>query len=235
MAEAANETSTLAQVVSFLRGKVTSPVISYKNLRRLIGILGMSLPLVCYLGGRLFSSLTLQSSISFYYYTNVRDPFVGLLVVVGMFMVTYQGYEAIDDLVSSVTGFAALGIAIFPCLFSETSILSVGFFQIAPKISNIVHLSSASVFFVLLAINSIFLFTLTDKSKEMSDNKKKRNKIYIACGGIIILCIATLVIIELTMNEATIDRLSILFWLETVMLNAFGISWLVKGEAIFGD
>ncbi|MDI6800364.1 MAG: hypothetical protein QMD53_06890, partial [Actinomycetota bacterium] len=120
MIEVSKESSKIMQVTSLLRTKVPDPVISYKNLRRLIGILGMLLPLVCYLGGRLFSGLTLQRSISFYYYTNAGDLFVGLLVAVAMFMVTYQGYEVIDDVVSSVIGFMALGIAIFPCLFSES-------------------------------------------------------------------------------------------------------------------
>ncbi|MBU2590656.1 MAG: DUF998 domain-containing protein [Nitrospinae bacterium] len=229
------EVSMLTRVNSYLRTKVPSPVISYKNLRTLIGILGMLLPAVCYFGGRLFAGLPLQPSISFYYHTNVRDAFVGLLVAVGMFMVTYRGYENIDNIVSHIIGLAALGIAIFPCLFSASSTSPVGFFQINPKLSNIIHLSSAGIFFFLLAMNSIFLFTLTDKTKEMSDNKKTRNKIYVACGVIILLCILALIVIGLTMDQATIDKLSLTFWLEMVMLNAFGISWLVKGEAIFGD
>ncbi len=139
MAEAVKAVSMLTRVNSYLRTKVPSAVISYKNLRILIGILGMLLPAVCYFGGRLFACLPLQPSISFYYHTNVRDAFVGLLVAVAMFMVTYKGYENIDNIVSHIIGLAALGIAIFPCLFSETSVLPVGFFQIAPKTSNIVH------------------------------------------------------------------------------------------------
>lgn len=229
------EVSALQKLNAFLRTKVPSPVISYKNLRTLIGILGMLLPAVCYFGGKIFAGLSLQRSISFYYHTNVRDAFVGLLVVVGMFMVTYKGYENIDNIVSHIIGAAALGIAIFPCLLSAAVTTPVGFFQINPKLSNIIHLSSASVFFFLLAINSIFLFTMTDPTKEMTPNKKRRNKIYVTCGVIILLSIAALIIIEQTMSEAVIDRLSIVFWVEFVMLNAFGVSWLVKGEAIFGD
>jgi len=230
------EVSMLTRVNSYLRTKLPNPVISYKNLRTLIGILGMLLPVVCYFGGRWFAGLPLQRSISFYYHTNVRDAFVGLLVAVGMFMVTYRGYENIDNIVSHVIGAAALGIAIFPCLDAADPAKLVGFFQIAPKASNTIHVSSAATFFFLLAINSIFIFTLSDKPKDqMGDKKKIRNKIYVACGVIILLCMATLIAIEFTIPEAVIDSLGIVFWVEAVMLNAFGISWLVKGEAIFAD
>lgn len=215
-----------------LRTKVKSPIISYKNLRRLIGILGMLLPLVCFLGGLWFGHLKLQRSISFYYYTNVRDVLVGLLIGVGMFLTTYNGYEKIDSIVSKVTGFAGLGIAIFPCL---SNINPVGFFQLQPQISNGIHLTCASLFFILLAINSIFLFTITSDRSTMTQNKKKRNVVYVTCGVIILLSIISLVIIELTVDPIIIKEKCLVFILETIMLEAFGISWLVKGETIFRD
>lgn len=217
------------------RIKNANPVISYKNLRRLIGILGMLLPVICYLGGRLFANLPLEKSISFYYYTNVRDALVGLLVGVGMFLISYNGYEKIDSLISKVTGLAAVGIALFPCLGEIPSLGKVGYFQLDPSISNIFHVASASIFFVLLALNSIFIFTLTDDKARMTKSKKIRNSIYIFCGIIILISIIALLIIQATVSQNIIDEKCIVFIVETIMLEAFGISWLVKGETIFTD
>lgn len=214
---------------------VQSPVISFRNLRRLIGILGMALPAVCYLGGAVFYHLALQRSISFYYYTNVRDVLVGLLVGMGLFLISYNGYELIDSIVAKVTGFCGLGIAIFPCLFSPDASVPVGFFQLAPRVSNVVHMSCAAAFFLLLGIYSIFVFTLTRAGRNMTDQKRRRNFIYVACGLIILLGLAALVMVEAFLDPIFVQEKHLVFILETIMLEAFGVSWLVKGDTIFRD
>lgn len=218
-----------------LRAKNINPTISFINLRKLIGILGMILPLACYLGGKLFSGLNLQPSISSYYYTNARDIFVGVLVGVSMFLVTYRGYELIDDIVSTTTGIAGLGIAIFPCLLQKVKFDEVGLFQIIATRSNILHTLCAGIFFTLLAVNSIFIFTLTDKKSSMTKNKKIRNIVYIACGVIIIVTIVVMVVLNIVFKEAGLENSPIIFILETILLEAFGISWLVKGKTILKD
>jgi len=215
--------------------KSPNPIISYKNLRRLIGILGMLLPLIVWAGGALFEGLGLQRSISFYYHTNARDVFVGLLVGVSLFLITYNGYEAIDDIVTTATGTAGFGIALFPCLSSRGAVAPVGFFQLRPMVSNALHISCAGLFFVLLAVNSLFLFTRTADRGAMTRNKKRRNAVYVACGAAILAAIAALVLVQIIVPAETIDRSPVVFWLETAMLAAFGISWLVKGETIFRD
>ncbi|MEJ2664743.1 MAG: DUF998 domain-containing protein, partial [Spirochaetia bacterium] len=85
------------------RKKNRSIIISYIALRRLIGILGMLLPFICILGGLLFAALYVEPSISDYYYTNMRDFFVGLLFGVSLFLITYKGYELIDDIVTNTS------------------------------------------------------------------------------------------------------------------------------------
>jgi hypothetical protein len=218
-----------------LRDKTANPVISYKNLRRLIGILGMLLPVVCFLGGYLFGHQSLQRSISYYYHTNVRDAFVGLLIGVGLFLTTYNGYEKIDSILSKITGFAGVGIAVFPCLLERGAATSAGFFQLAPAVSGIIHLSCAALFFVLLAVNSIFIFTLSHDKNNRTRNKIKRNAIYIACGIAILSCMACLVIAQIVMDPDIVRQRCLVFIFETLMLEAFGISWLVKGETILRD
>jgi small-conductance mechanosensitive channel len=216
------------------RKRNRSIIISYLTLRKLIGILGILLPFICVLGGFLFSDFPIRSSISSYYHTNMRDFFVGLLVGVSLFLLTYKGYERIDNIVTGIIGFAGLNVAIFPCLNTIAPTEPVGIFQISPVLSNNIHLISAFTFFFLLAINSIFIFTLTkSKSIPKTRNKKIRNYIYIGCGVVILLSLLILFIRALVGAEVENSKTLLVF--ETIMLLAFGISWLVKGETLFKD
>lgn len=206
-----------------------SIIISYLSLRRLIGILGILLPFICVLGGLLFSDVPIGSSISYYYHTNMRDFFVGILVGISLFLMTYKGYHKIDNIVTSIIGFLGLGVSAFPSRYSIASTEPLGIFQITPTISNKIHLICAFTFFFLLAINSIFLFTLTErKNMPKTRNKKIRNYIYISCGIVILISLAILLIRSLVGAGAEDSR--ILLFYETIMLVAFGISWLVKGR-----
>jgi uncharacterized membrane protein YiaA len=218
-----------------LRVLNANPVLSFVNLRRLIGILGMATPLICYIGGLFFQGLPLQSSISAYYYTNVRDIFVGIMSSVGIFMISYRGYEHIDDLISSLTAACSFGIAVFPCALSTVSNSRVGFFQLQLPVSNILHGLFSAGFFLLLAVNSIFLFTLSDKTKEKTRRKKIRNAIYIICGIVILIALAGIGLLNFLYTPAELDTKIILFILETILLESFGISWLIKGRTLLRD
>ncbi len=207
--------------------------LSYKSLRQLIGIFGMLLSVVCVLGGLIFSGPPVQDSISFYYHTNMRDAFVGLMAIVAIFMATYRGYELIDRIVSAILSISAICIAWFPCRFSSQVLDPVGIFQINPAISNIVHSTSAIIFFSLLAFNSLFLFTKTGGDPTIY--KLKRNRVYRVCGIVIAAAILVTMVLLLTLTPEQQFSSKTILISETVMLLAFGISWLVKGEAIFAD
>lgn len=148
--------------------------LSYIRLRQLIGALGMGLPLICTLGAIIFSGLSPRSSISTYYYTNMGDVFVGIMVGVSMFLITYKGYLQYDQFVTTLTGVMGIGVAIFPTTMEGGSAKEiVGMFQLEAGLSNVFHSGSAILFFGLLAFNSIYLFTKTDKPEQMTEQKKK--------------------------------------------------------------
>jgi hypothetical protein len=212
-------------------------IISYKNLRRLIGILGISLPLLC-LAGLAISRTALEPSISHCYYSNVRDVFIGVMIGVSMFLISYYGYGPVDNIVTNITGGAGMALALCPCLFSyaDPSLnRSVGFLNLDPYLSNALHLGCASVFFLLLAFNSLFLFTRTRDGEIVRDGKKKRNVVYVVCGVAMVALMIALVVIRLVLGDERFDSKPIAFAIESLMLLAFGISWLVKGETIFQD
>ena len=216
-----------------LKDKNQRFIVSYLTLRKLIGILGILLPFACLLGGSLFQNVPIRDSISAYYHSNMRDVLVGLLVGVSLFLMTYKGYEWRDMLVAIVSGIAGLGIAIFPCASRVEPSSAVGVFQFTPPIAGYLHYGSSVLFFILLGINSYFLFTLGDK-ENWTRRKSIRNGIYRACGLVIFASLLTLAILTMILGGELVATLWTLIF-ETVMLLAFGISWLVKGESLFAD
>lgn len=205
------------------------------RLRVVIGILGLLLPWIVVLLIWKF-----PPSISATWYTNACTPFMIILGAASVLLMCYQGYEKIDDIINTATGIAGLGICLFPCSFikpdgtnylaslSETITLYanetcktilVGPFRVPMNISNIIHSVCAVIFFVLLAYNSIFLFT---KSKgEMTKNKKIRNIIYRVCG---VGMIASFLILLL-------PDFYIKVWLmEAIALFFFALSFLTKAD-----
>jgi hypothetical protein len=216
-----------------LKANNQSLIVSYITLRKLIGILGILLPFACLLEGSLFQNLPVKDSISAYYHSNMRDVFVGLLVGVSLFLMTYKGYERRDTLMAIASGIAGLGIAIFPCSSRVEPSAAVGMFQLVPPIAEYVHYGSSALFFILLGINSFFLFTLGDK-KNWTRRKSNRNGIYRACGLVIFASLITLAVITIIVGGEPVNTVWT-FIFETIMLLAFGISWLVKGETLLAD
>lgn len=197
----------------------------YLRVRNLCGLLGVLLPWLA-----LFSAGIAERpheewwwSISATYYQS--PALVAILVPACMVLISYIGYNDTDNLITTLSGIMGLCIVLFPCSVSWIPEgTRVGFFQVPIEISNIIHCISAGCFFLLIALNSIFMFT---KSKgEMTDRKKIRNRIYRICGyGMIVVEAAFL----LTRILNGVGYLTMIY--EIILLLLFGIAWLVKGEA----
>jgi len=209
-------------------------IISYLTMRRLIGILGIALPVIIVSGGFIQNGFVIQGSISGYYYTNMRDFFVGLLCIVSLFLISYQGYEKIDNLIGNLSGIFALGMIIFPTAMYSGKVVKVGMFLIGDNISEYIHLTFGILFFLALAYNSIFLFTKRQPGI-LSEAKKRRNFTYRICGIVMIISILCLIIYMLFLRNTFISKVYPVLILESVALTAFGISWLVKGNTFFKD
>ena len=78
---------------------------SYLQLRFLIGVLGVLLPFVLILVNRALGH-GFQQALSYYYYTPMRDIYIGTLCAIGVFLISYYGYDLADRL---ITDFAGLG------------------------------------------------------------------------------------------------------------------------------
>ena len=184
------------------------------RLRAMIGWLGMLLPwIVVLLTG------SFPPSISATWYTNACTPFMIILGSAAFLLISYKGYERIDDVVLTCSGIAGLMICLFPCKNPWEEMDRVGTFLVEMRTSHIIHSVSAIVFFGLLAYNSFFLFTKS--SGDMTANKRIRNIIYKICGVGMLTSFLILLL----------PAFPIKVWLtETFALFFFGISFLTKAE-----
>lgn len=210
---------------------------SYSRIRKLIGILGLLLPvlIVIFYGGFL-------PSISLFYYTRSAVFFIAILAAFGLFLISYEGYKPkekekgfSDNFVTHLGGFAILIVVLVPtaCLDKVFNVCNecisgkYCLFGHHDKSIQIVHLVSAGLFFFFMGYMSLINFT--------RGNDKKYHFMYKLCGYTIWISLLLLVI-EFIIRMLFIDDFNLtgydVYILETIMVFAFAISWLLKGRTI---
>ncbi|MFK7775825.1 MAG: hypothetical protein AB8F94_27125 [Saprospiraceae bacterium] len=211
-------------------------LISYLTLRKFLGILGILLPLLLILAGTVFGKCdAIQASISDYFHTPMRDVFVATISSMAFFLFTYKGYDKKDNLLCNIAGIAALLVAFCPTYSDPiTNCMNENVLASQSHLLGKIHLFAAATFFILIVQISMFQFT---KGGSKTPEKRKRNLIYKCCGVIIFisLLIIALYFLYLEKEFPFLIKYKPVFWLETIALFAFGISWLVKGDTLFSD
>lgn len=199
-------------------------IISYLTLRKTIGVLGISLVPVLVIGSFIIDHLingqpaAIETSVSAYYYTSMRNELEGILFGIGMFLLCYDGYDLQDSIISKLAGLFGLCIALFPT--SPTTEKG--------DVISVIHYVTAGIFFALLAYTSVFLFTKT--TDYPTPQKVRRNRIYRICGIVMAVAVTG---IPLDGIDPIWDKIGFLhptLILELLALTSFGISWLTKGE-----
>jgi hypothetical protein len=217
---------------------------SHLILRRILGLLGIFLPLVLLIWGATLSNPVgppLNSISDHYYYSGMGHFFVGTLMAIGFFLAAYRGYDKNDNIAGWIACIFALCVAFFPNHSSHTFI---------PKF----HFGCAVGLFLVLSFFSIFLFTKTkpkeDKNwkqrirylmglliRKSADKDEQRNRVHVICGLAMLGFMAFYALFRLALwrwdNSVILNKWNnstLLFWIETFMLWAFGISWMVKGR-----
>ncbi|UCG50546.1 MAG: DUF998 domain-containing protein [Candidatus Latescibacterota bacterium] len=207
-----------------------SMVFSYLALRKTVGILGIAFPFVLSLGALIFFRTGIQGSISGYYHTGMRDVFVGILCVIGFFLLSYRGHGCLDDIVGDLACIFAVGVALFP---TNPECVTEG----GTRIIGHLHQVFATLFFLTLICFSLLLFTKTHKHRTPTRRKKQRNKVYKICGCTMFVCILLIGILSLFPDDvkSSLKPIKPVYWLEAFAVFAFGVSWFTKGEAILKD
>ena len=210
---------------------------SYLFLRSGIGIIGVALPVVLVIGAIILDQrFEFLDSMSSYYYSVMRDVFVGSLWAIGIFLICYQ-YDHLDDLVSTVAGFCAIGLSLFPtpqdCPPSNMNCAT----ELQIRIG-VAHFLFATGFLVALAFMAGFLFTRGNPEKDKvtdTDRKRKRrnNLIYWICGITMVACIllaALILFVPYLSDNRWHHQYHPIFFIEFIATWAFGWAWFVKGQ-----
>lgn len=202
-------------------GQKNDQIISYYELRMLIGAAGILLPLLLFIG-KLISNgdPQIEYSVSDYYDNGAAgDILVGILFTLGFFLLSYRGYEPIDNKAANLGFFFALGVALFPTT-SDNSLVHK------------LHFVFALLLFSVFIFFSLYLFRKSDPAKSVSKQKENRNKAYLVCGIIMIFCVVGIAFCSFLLEELS-AKYQLVFWLESIALISFGFSWITKAEFLF--
>lgn len=219
-------------------------VISYRLLQRLLGLLGLALPLAL-LAFSLWMRQPPAPSISHFYYTQMGGFLVGTLSAVGVFLLCYNGYpdERVnpgplrrlwaDRTFSLLAGIGAIGVAMFPVKTANLSPPMVlldpasqsatpvyfGFMNAGDRL----HYLSAALFFVCITILVLFFFPRGEQRRTW------RKITYYLCGFTMLGALAVM-FVAMRLAVSAADGGSLLFVFESVAVLAFALAWLAKGK-----
>jgi hypothetical protein len=137
-------------------------VVSYLFLRRAVGWIAILLPIVLLVGNLISSAASPPESMSGYYYTDMRNIFVGSLCALGVFLVAYNGYDNVDRWVTSIAGLGAIGVAFCPtkpavCVAGAVTCPPPSVRQLATHQTVVgdIHLGFALVAFLMLGLMAL--------------------------------------------------------------------------------
>lgn len=215
-----------------------------QTLRKLLGSLGILLPLLLYIFLWVTSNFNLVlPSISHYYFTRAASLFEIIVSLLAVFLLIYKGEELLDYILSSIAGFSALLMLLLPTgnlrgynHSIKYDPVAVTFFKeslLRPKL----HYAFASLFLLSLAVMALFVFTKSSHApRNRTRNKRRRNKIYRLCGTVMLVALVVALLGFLSVIPPGIyDGNNLTFWMETLAIEAFGVAWMVKGEAVLAD
>ena len=196
-----------------------SELVSYATLRRVVGLLGVALPIiVAIVGFVVMGWWRFEPTISDYYaIDSARNAFVGILFTIAWFLFTYRGFDWRDRTTGIFACAFALGVALVPCT--------------VPAVANYHYLAAGGLFVAL----TIFALLFRQSRGLMTPEKVTRNRIYLGCAIVMIMCIATIGLFKGSLGGTLWLGIPAVYALETFALWAFGVSWFIKGETLFKD
>ena len=209
-------------------------VISYVRLRQALGYVAIAMPFVLAFGAWIVERIPWADSVSAYYYTSMRDVFVGTMVAIGVFLFCYRGYDWQDNVLTNAAGVAATGIGLLPMEPHYSKVLIERHRDLEGPNCYVphgflgYHFYAVAVFFAIISYMVIFQFTKTD-GVAVTAAKRARNRVYIVCGVIMLVCFGAIGLLKWRAPETAIVIP------ETAAIVAFAIAWLTKGEAILPD
>jgi hypothetical protein len=207
-------------------------VISYLVLRKLVGWIGMLLPFALMIGNAAMNAAR-PDSMSGYYYTPMRNVFVGALCALGVFLVAYDGYDNVDRWITNIAGLCAIGVAFCPTKPSGP----VSTWQ---NVAGYAHVVFAICTFTALGLMAL-RFAKDDRTPAapavpapagtQPAASRLEDIAYRVCGLMIFACVV-LAVASNFLPSPVFASWPVLFILEATAVLAFGVSWFVKGTTL---
>jgi hypothetical protein len=203
---------------------------SYLIMRVFVGALGVALPFMLVLGdGLLFDGDPFpRGSLSAYYYSGVRELFVGTLSATAVFLITYKVADrTLDNTLSSLAGIAALAVALFPTgLPADVTRLTPLQERLGEGVVETIHFASAAVFIISLGV-VCFFFGVREGARAPRSGRRSPGfwrGYHWSCAGVIAAALLWIVVTQAIGKPSK----SLLIG-EAVSVWAFGASWFMKG------
>lgn len=223
-------------------------LISYIELSKLLGILGIALPVIL-LGLTAANHSKILPSISDYYYSISKGVFIGIISAISVFLYTYNGFDDTEKYLSKIAGIAALLLGIFPTSVREDNLLKPCKFYTIDDFSKFVipsvqnskfvgsfHLFSAFIFFAVLVIMILWKFIAYERNSSLRSSN--RICLYLICGIVMALCILIMGVnhfIPCMFKDSDDWTFPLTFTCEAIALLFFGIAWITRGKGFMSD
>lgn len=203
------------QSPELLRKHVTA---TYLTLRTGIAVIAAILPLALWLGGAIRFGLPLETSMSAYYNTGMRDIFVGVLCATGAFLYLYKGFGDRENYALNAAGVFAVLTALIPPGGTK---LALG---LTP------HGLAGVLFFV--AIGYVCIFRASDTLPLMLDKAAAAmySRAYKIFGWLMIASPVAAYVLDQFLRQT--EAGSYIFFVEVVGVWTFAAYWLLKSREI---
>lgn len=206
---------------------------SYLIMRVAVGVLGVAVPPLLVFGEPLLfdGQPFLRGSLSAYYYSGVRELFVGSLCAIGVFLVTYKVAErSLENRLSTYAGVFVIVVALFPTGRPGKRVPATPLQDLLGETwVERIHFTAAALFITSLAVISYY-FARPPQEPPSNDDGLPRSfwrRYHLTCVALIG---AALVLAAVAGITSWPDKgLLIAEW---VAVWAFGASWLIKGLEI---
>ena len=206
-------------------------------------------------GNMIVSGPGFLDAISAYYYSPMRNFFIGSLCVLGTLLICYR-YQRVDKIAGIIAGLCVIGVALFPRDPGTNATTQ------EPWIGK-AHWAFSIGFLLTLVFMVLYLFTLSVKNQTLIQHKGNwfqttvstvlrpfmildlktlpgykfwRNWAYLVCSSIMILFLVLCLLDQLFFSSnVQLQSMSPVFWCELIPLLAFSAAWFVKGVGILQD
>jgi len=210
-------------------------VVNFYRVRRALGFLGLSLPLLLLLAGWPLGAM--EPAISDYYHTLLRDIFVAVMSTIGVFLICYTGYRPepdlrlSDDVVTTVAGVAALMVVFLPnqgTMITSLEPRALGQHVVGVRASDMLHNLAATTFLLCMPFSG--------GAGGARTASPGRRWIFRACAAVIVAATVAVIAAACVRRLGSPDQAAfviehqLIFWFQALGVWAFSVGWLVKGR-----